>query len=89
MLVLNPPDIVISDGFRASLRRAVPSPRFRELFGKIQWPDTFTPDDDVGTMVPLGHRRMSGKQTLVLHDRNGDPHECVARRLRKRTTVVS
>lgn len=78
VLILNPPEIVHGDGFRASLRRVVSSPRFHEMFGEMRWPDIFTPDDDIGAMVPLFERKMSGKQTLVLHDRNGNPHECIA-----------
>lgn len=77
VLVLNPPDLVEGDGFRASLRRFVASPSFAELFGGIRWPEYFTPDDDIGKSVPVGKRRLSGKRTIVLNDRNGDSHECV------------
>ncbi|MEO1169879.1 MAG: ImmA/IrrE family metallo-endopeptidase [Pseudomonadota bacterium] len=77
VVVLNPPELIEGDGFRATLRRVVQSPFFTEIFGQIEWADSFTPDDDIGRMVPVGNRRMSGRQTLVLTDRNGDQHECV------------
>jgi Zn-dependent peptidase ImmA (M78 family) len=78
VLVLDPPVIVDGDGFRASLRRFVPSPRFTELFGRPEWQPYFTPDDSIGAMVPLGSRKMTGKRTLALVDRNGGRHECIA-----------
>jgi Zn-dependent peptidase ImmA (M78 family) len=78
VLVLNPPDLSPGDGFRASLRRHCSSPRFIEIFGEIDWPLVFTPNHPVGAMVPIGGRKMSGKQTISLTDRNGDRHECVA-----------
>lgn len=78
VLVLNPPQFADGDGFRAALRRFVPSPRFTEQFGEIQWPDWFTPGDKIGALIPVGKRRMSGKRTIVLRDRNGDRHECIA-----------
>lgn len=78
MVVLNPPVLVPGDGFRAELRRSCSSPRFLEIFGQIAWPDVFTPDHPVGAMVPVGGRRMSGARSLMLTDRNGDRHECLA-----------
>jgi len=77
VIVLNPPELVQGDGFRATLRRSCSSPSFLEMFGQIAWPDVFTPADQVGAMVPIG-RKMSGKRTLTLADRNGDQHECLA-----------
>ncbi|PZU68037.1 ImmA/IrrE family metallo-endopeptidase [Sphingobium sp.] len=78
VIVLNPPVLIDGDGFRASLRRHCASPRFLEIFGEISWPDFFTPDDDVGKMVPLGKRRMTNKREMILKDRNGDDHLCIA-----------
>jgi hypothetical protein len=78
VLVLNMPETVEGDGFRATLRRHVSSDKFLELFGAAQWKSYYTPDDDIGSMVPINGRRMSGKHTLVLKDRNGESHECVA-----------
>ncbi len=78
VLVLNPPEIVAGDGFRASLRRHCSSPRFTEIFGEIDWPLVFTPSHPIGAMVPAYGRKMSGKRTISLIDRNGDTHECIA-----------
>ncbi|RJG55383.1 ImmA/IrrE family metallo-endopeptidase [Sphingobium terrigena] len=78
VVVLNPPKLIPGDGFQASLRRHCSSPRFIEIFGEINWPLVFTPDHPIGAMVPVNRRKMSGKRTISLKDRNGDTHECVA-----------
>lgn len=78
VIVLNPPELQPLDGFRASLRRVVASPLFVERFGDLTLPDVFTPDDKFGAMVPLGRRRMTGPHELVMTDRNGTAHDCLA-----------
>jgi hypothetical protein len=78
VLVLNPPEVNDTTGFRASLRRFVASASFIERFGTLPWPDAFTPDDEIGAMVPVGKRRASRKRELVLKDRNGDSLKCIA-----------
>lgn len=78
VLVLNPPEIVPGDGFRATLRRVVPSASFRAMFAGCRWPEVVTPDDAFGAMVPLGKRRACGKRRIELTDDNGVRHECVA-----------
>lgn len=77
-MILNPPEPVVGDGFKATYRRSVCSPSFLHLFGAIQWKDYYTPDDVTGTMVPVGKNRMSGKRLIELRDMNGDRHECIA-----------
>lgn len=77
VLVLDPPVLTDGDGFRAVLRRAVASPSFSLKFD-LSWPPHFTPGDEIGAMVPLGHRRMSKARTISLVDRNGVRHESVA-----------
>jgi hypothetical protein len=74
VLVVNMPELVEGDGFRATLRRHIESSRFVELFGQIQWRQTFTPDDVIGAMIPMGGRKYSGKRQLALTDMNGDKH---------------
>jgi hypothetical protein len=76
--VLNMPELIEGDGFRASLRRPIQSASFTETFGDNLWKAYYTPDDDIGALIPQGKRKSSGKRTLVLVDRNGDRHECVA-----------
>jgi len=78
VLVLNPPEVKNSKGFHASLRRVVNSPEFKRLFGYLSWPDYFTPDDNIGAMIPVGRRRMSGPRSLYLTDLNGQKHDCLA-----------
>lgn len=39
---------------------------------------SYTPDDDIGALVPINGYKSSGKRTLVLVDRNGDRQECIA-----------
>lgn len=77
VLVLDPPVLTKGAGFECNLRRVIASPKFRQMFGPIEWPAYFTPDDRIGRMVPIGGRRMSGRRLLELVDRNGDRHECV------------
>lgn len=78
VLVLDPPVVGDGVGFRATLRRVVPSPAFVEMVGTPAWPELLTPDDELGVMVPLGKRRMSAPRTLAITDRNGIDHECIA-----------
>lgn len=78
VVVLNMPDLVPGDGFRATLRRAIQSERFTEFFGDYPWKEIYTPDDDIGTMIPVGKRRASGKRSLGLVDQNGSLHDCIA-----------
>ena len=78
VVVLNMPKFVDGDGFRATLRRPVQSEAFTEIFGVYPWKSVYTPDDDIGALVPINGRRSSGKRSLILKDRNGDWHQCVA-----------
>jgi hypothetical protein len=78
VIVLDPPVPKPHDGFAAPLRRVVASSNFHSQFGELRLAPQFTPDDDIGRMVPVGGRKMSRPQPLVLTDRNGVRHECVA-----------
>jgi hypothetical protein len=78
VLVLNMPELVEGDGFRARLRRPIVSSAFTSLLGEIQWPDVYTPDDQIGAILPIAHRKYSGKRSISLMDMNGDRHECIA-----------
>jgi hypothetical protein len=72
------PQLAESVGFRAGVRRVVQSSSFTATFGRYAWKDSYTPDDDLGALVPLGPRRGSGKRQLGLTDANGVLHECIA-----------
>ena len=78
VIVLNAPEFEEGDGFRAGVRRVVSSPSFRERFGELDLPRHFTPDDEIGAMVPVGTARSSEPRDIVLLDRNGVRRECVA-----------
>lgn len=77
VLVLNPPEIREGDGFVAELRRVVASTEFKKHFGDLNWPEFFSPADEIGALVPIG-RKMSRPRTISLVDRNKTRHECVA-----------
>lgn len=77
VLVLNPPQFTEGDGFRAYLRRQVPSSRFTEIFGAVNWPEYFTPDDSIGTIIPKAGRKASGKRQIGLVDRRGEYRDCI------------
>lgn len=78
VLVLDPPVICAGDGFTCNLRRVIVSDRYSQLIGKVDWPEYFTPADSIGAMVPIGKRRMSGKRSIGVKDKNGDRRECIA-----------
>jgi hypothetical protein len=79
VLVLNKPEISAEYGFIATLRRCVVSPEFSKYFPGQKWPESFSPDDELGAMVPFGKgRRASRPRRIELTDANGVSHECVA-----------
>lgn len=78
VIVLNAPEFEEGDGFRAAVRRVVSSPSFRKRFGELDLPRHFTPDDELGTMVPVGTARSSKPREIGLVDRDGARCECVA-----------
>ncbi|BBO77476.1 hypothetical protein DSCW_48930 [Desulfosarcina widdelii] len=78
VLVLDPPELMAGCGFKAGLRRVVYSDKFIEVFGKINWPEQYTPDDEIGSMVPVGGRRMSAPREIGLKNDNGELCECIA-----------
>jgi Zn-dependent peptidase ImmA (M78 family) len=87
VVVLDMPEIVEGDGFRANLRRPVQSVSFTETFGDNLWKAYYTPADDIGRLVPQGKMKSSGKRNLVLVDRNGARHECIAESFTQRFQV--
>jgi hypothetical protein len=78
VLILNMPEFDAGVGFRAALRRAEQSTSFTQIFGRRSWRESYTPDDDIGALVPMGKRKSSRKRQLGLTDRNGALHECIA-----------
>lgn len=78
VLVLEPPELIIGDGFRCLCRRVVQSDCFTSIFGEMQWPAAITPDDPIGAFIPIGDRKMSRPAEIRLTDQNGTEHECVA-----------
>lgn len=78
VVVMDMPVLTEGYGFTATLRRAIHSNSFTEMFGEYQWRETFSPDDSIGALVPVGKRRSSGKRSLSLKDLNGGSHDCVA-----------
>jgi Zn-dependent peptidase ImmA (M78 family) len=78
VVVLNMPEFIPGDGFRASLRRPIQSDAFTTMFGRYAWKEVYTPDDDLGALVPLHRRRSSGKRSIGMIDQNGDHHDCIA-----------
>jgi Zn-dependent peptidase ImmA (M78 family) len=87
VVVLDMPELVEGDGFRANLRRPVQSLSFTETFGSNLWKAYYTPADDIGRLIPQGKMKSSGKRNLVLVDRNGVRHECIAESFTQRHQV--
>ena len=78
VLVLNQPEQIDGDGLRVSLRRTVLSPSFQKKFGDIRWPEYFTSDDEIGSMLPIDNRHTLQPRQISFVDRNGTRHECLA-----------
>ncbi len=78
VLVLEPPSVCAHRGFVAKLRREVVSPEFTRTIGPLSWPDEFCPEDNIGAMIPIGARKMSRPRQILLQDREGLIHECIA-----------
>ena len=74
--VLNPVEGIRGDGMRAPVRRIEPSSTFIAQFG--QPTDTsITPDHFLWPVLPIGCR-MTWPVSVIIQDKNGEPHECVA-----------
>jgi hypothetical protein len=76
--ILNMPELEEGVGFRSTLRRVEQSPSFTAMFGQYRWQDSYTPDDAIGALIPLGNRKSSWKRQLGLTDDNGILHDCIA-----------
>lgn len=74
--VLEPLEYVEGAGVRAAVRRVEPSPSFEARFGRPI--DTVISLDHVlGPLLPIG-RKMTRPMSVMIADRNGTRHECVA-----------
>lgn len=78
VVVLNMPEYCEGDGFRATLRRVVPSKSFETMFTGMSWPEIYTPDDQIGSLVPINGRKASRPREIGLKDGNGILQNCVA-----------
>jgi Zn-dependent peptidase ImmA (M78 family) len=78
VLVLDQPVIITGDGFTSTLRRVISSPTFQKRIGTLPWPNIFTPSDEIGAMIPVGGRKMSGNREIQIKDRDGNRHNCIA-----------
>ncbi len=62
VLILDPPKTEDICGFTCELRRVVTSASFSSKpLGELIWPESFSPDDEIGAAVPVGGKKMSGK----------------------------
>lgn len=78
VLVLNLPELIDGDGFRAHLRRVIVSPSFGKVLGELYWPAYYTPDDEIGALIPIQGKSMSSPRRISLTDRGGKEHNCIA-----------
>ncbi|MGK2955819.1 MAG: ImmA/IrrE family metallo-endopeptidase [Solirubrobacterales bacterium] len=78
VIVLEPPLLQAGPGFAAEVRRVEYSASFLEVIGTLELPQSVTPDDDFGAMVPMGAtQKMSRPREIVLEDRNGERQLCI------------
>lgn len=78
VIVIHPPEYEFGLGFTAKLRRPIVSEEFQKRFGDIVWPMIYTPDDQIGALIPVGKQRMSGIKEICITDTNGVSHLCLA-----------
>jgi hypothetical protein len=78
VLVLEPPQVCPKRGYVAKFRRDVVSAEFRRTLGVLVWPDEFSPDDQIGALIPIGGRKMSRPREIELRDADGRRHRCLA-----------
>ena len=78
VLILEPPKVIPRNGFKADLRRVVVSPCFTKKFGELNCQDCFTPDDVIGSMIPVNDNRMSGPREITLKNFDGEQYRCIA-----------
>ena len=78
VLILEPPKVIPRNGFKADLRRVVVSPCFTEKFGELNCPDCFTPDDEIGAMIPINGNSTSGPREITLKNSDGEQYRCIA-----------
>ncbi len=71
VIALEPTETMEPVGLIARVRRMERSASFTEQFGELLLPDFLTYGDRLMDFVPLGSRRMTSPDTLVLSDRNG------------------
>lgn len=76
VFVLEPIEILMGGGARASVRRVEASALFKTQFGLPQETE-ITLDHQLGPVLPIG-RRMSRARPIAVLDRNGLMHECLA-----------
>jgi hypothetical protein len=82
VLVLDKPILCTTFGFTANLRRIEASAEFLRLFGSVQWPLALSPNDPLGSLIPLGKQWGASKpKPIMLVDTNGCEHECLAESL--------
>ncbi|GMU68260.1 MAG: hypothetical protein AMXMBFR37_05930 [Steroidobacteraceae bacterium] len=75
--ILEPLVFASGAGVVGQIRRIEPSPSFIVQFGRPV-DLAITPDHVLGPILPVGGRRMTRATAIVLKDRNGVDHECVA-----------
>jgi Zn-dependent peptidase ImmA (M78 family) len=76
LFVLEKIEYIAGKGHCAVVRRIEPSPSFRAQFG-IPTDNLVHRNHFLGPVLPI-NRRMSRPTTVVMTDRNGEKHECVA-----------
>lgn len=77
LVVLNPVTLNQENGFKAEVRRVVVSRTFETIYDPNSLLSTVTATHPLGSVVPI-RKRMVSPHEIVLMDRNGAAHICVA-----------
>lgn len=75
---LEKPSYNVAGGFSAEVRRVVSSRTFNEQFSPAPLLFPVTNSHVLGPIVPLGKKRMTFPQEIILTDRNGSAQRCSA-----------
>lgn len=76
VIILNKPEIDTEYGFKSTVRRFIASSGFCRAYS-YKPPDFFTPDDKIGSIIPMNCRGSSDKHLIAIKDDNGVMHEFV------------
>jgi hypothetical protein len=78
VVVLNPFTLELDGSFRPEVPRVIPSMSFHDIFDCLPLFAVIDHAHVIAPAIPLGNKRMTVPKELILFDRNGQKHLCLA-----------